>query len=193
MDFFIKKIINSFYGLQIQRYKQNGEIVTGSLFNPVYASVITSDIRTNLLDLIYSKHLEEDIISINTDSIHLTKNLGLLEGFKKEAEGQRGRYLMSGIYSVEGKKNRKRCFEIPIDFFKESDFNLDSNIKEVGNTRPCHLKESLHRPILKVGKFEYFPKQISLENGINREWKGELKNWNDFFNHSIQSETLRIV
>jgi len=187
----IKKTINCFYGLQIQRYKKDGELIAGGLFNPIYAPIITSEIKSKILNLIYSKNLSEDLISINTDAVHITKNLGELDGYKKKSNGERGRYLYSGIYEIEGVKSKNRCFSKPVSFFDESQFDLSKNKKSVGDTRPAHLKESLPRPYLRIGKWYFFRKFLTLDNDLNRAWEREFKNWGDFFKGSIDSRTLR--
>lgn len=110
-----KIMLNSFYGKMAQLIGQpDGSIKAGQAWNPIYASVITANVRIRLAQLTHE--FGKDIYAVHTDSVitgrdvpksYLGKRLGL---WQKEDEGD-GVIIACGIYSI-GDKNKFRGIDV---------------------------------------------------------------------------------
>ena len=94
----VKILLNSLYGKTIQKIAGK----TGKLFNPIWATLITSETRLQLLE--QALNAPDDIINFSTDGIGSTTPLPAsprpkLGDFSQEFCGQ-GVFIMSDIYTL---------------------------------------------------------------------------------------------
>jgi hypothetical protein len=207
IKYMVKIILNSLYGKFIQKVGGN----TGSLFNPMYAAEITANTRLELLNFVLNNNVGKNkilknLIGFSTDSVHSRiklsetnnnpdwQNLG---DFKLDFEG-RGIFIMSDIYSVWNKKEKKdkfRGFSIKID-------GESTNIQQIcGKSilepkynyyqfRPMHLGESLKRidhDYKKVNVWSRMQKTIDLNGDMKRLWDKNFETGWDCFIENHQS------
>lgn len=194
IKYVIKIILNALYGKFIQI---TGDNLTGKIFNPLYASLITSNTRIKLMNTAFQK--PESIIAFSTDSIASTEKLSIplnpqLGDFSKDFEGQ-GVYILSDIYTLwnnETKeyKNRIRGFSISKEKQGEGKHNTTLLLKDIlanmNNTiynyytyRPHHLGECLtHYKTLNIKQnlnvFSKVKKKIDINGDIKRVWNKDF-------------------
>jgi hypothetical protein len=205
----IKILMNSYYGKKVQCV--NG--ITGKLFNPIEGNLITSRTRLKLLE----KGLEkpDKIISFSTDSVSSTEKLSYpkhskLGDFSFEFYGK-GSIIMSDIYSLQSKKDKKRKdkfrgFTI-IDEEKQEtqlEYTIEYILQEMKNQgltkftyekeRPFHLGECLvhtkKRKLTDINIFKKHTKTINLNGDKKRIWERDFKNANDALTNNISSLPL---
>ena len=190
----VKIILNSLYGKFIQ--VSGSENITGRLFNPLYASLITSGCRVKILKLALQK--PETIISFSTDSVISAEPLTVpnnptLGQFQKDFEGW-GVFIMSDVYNLWNDtkvKSKLRGFSIASTkdfdntetYLKDILNGMDSNIYEYFSNRPYHLGECLmhinKRKITDVNKFGQTKKHIDINGDNKRIWDKEFKTGKD--------------
>jgi len=96
-----KIIMNSLYGKMIQFIPKGDKWVCGQSWNPIYASVITANVRITVSRM---QNKYADIWAVHTDSIISRKKLDIEEspdlgGWTLECQGK-GLILGSGIYQI---------------------------------------------------------------------------------------------
>lgn len=193
IKFCVKIILNSLYGKFIQ--VSGKENITGRLFNPLYASLITSGCRVKILELAIQK--PETIISFSTDSVITSEPLNVplnpsLGQFQKDFTGE-GVFIMSDVYNLWNDETKKvksklRGFSIAStkDYSNEETYlkdildKMDSTIYEYFANRPYHLGECLlhnkKRVITDINKFGKVKKTIDINGDNKRLWDNEFKN-----------------
>lgn len=127
-----KMILNSFYGKMIQKIEtQEGTLKAGAGFNPIYASIITANVRIKL-SKIYNEY-PEHILAVHTDSIISTKPvdsrlLGNKIGEWQEVCQGDGLLIACGSYQIKDHV-ATRCFKVNpafnwFDFLKSQGNNI---------------------------------------------------------------------
>jgi hypothetical protein len=204
----VKIILNSLYGKTIQAV--GGK--TGKLFNPIWASLITSLTRLKLLEFSYGNY--DKIISYSTDSVHsivpidYPKNPKLGE-FSKDFEGS-GIYVMSDIYSLWNEtkyKNKFRGFSLVSEKDKGEieEIPLTKILKEIYDkdeykyftNRVYHLGECIRhtkkRDIRDINIFSVSEKSLNINGDAKRIWERPFKNGKDVLENQITSKPVLII
>jgi hypothetical protein len=212
----IKIFLNAFYGKTIQK---SGDLnLTGKVFNPIWATDITSETRLKLFSLMLQNPVS--IIGTSTDSVHSIMPLSIpsksaLGDFALDFEGE-GVYIMSDVYYLWNDKSKKdkskiRGFSLAKtkDMADESEsdkknlslrkilssMNKDTIYKYETN-RPYHLGECLlhtkSRTINDLNIFAKVEKSININGDKKRIWKSEFKNGKDCLKRNIQSMPLLV-
>jgi len=212
IKYVVKIILNSLYGKTIQLAGVNletGKRKSGKLFNPLYASLITSHTRIKLLELGCQK--PECVIMFSTDAIHSTEKLNVplkpaLGEFAKDFQGC-GVYLMSDVYNLWNEtktKNKLRGFSLvsekDIDsagiLLRDILENLNSTKYEYITKRPFHLGECLlHNKTLSVDDINIFgevKKTININGDTKRIWDKEFKNGKQCLKESVGSLPIEV-
>jgi len=187
MEYKLYKIMmNSLYGAFYEKIRMpDGSIKTGQLFNPVYASLITSRTRIKLYEMI--KKFENKVVSLATDGI-LVKGAVNMESGRELGEWEVSEpaetiILRSGIYSY-GKTLKQRgvmkskYFHTPYgDFDNLFDYILQMpNLQEypILSHRPRHLKEcarmSNPQALERINHFENVEIVFDLAKDNKRVW-----------------------
>jgi hypothetical protein len=131
----VKIFMNAFYGKTIQK---SGELnLTGKVFNPMWATEITSKTRLKLFALMLQD--VGAIIGTSTDSVHATKPLSIpkspaLGEFSLDFTGE-GVYVMSDVYylwnnELKKDKNKLRGFSLAKTKDMQEESEREDNKKE---------------------------------------------------------------
>jgi hypothetical protein len=204
----VKIILNSIYGKTIQ-ISQNKTSDIGNLFNPMYASIITSKTRMKLLEL--ATQNPESIIMFSTDGIHSTEPLKVpsnpaLGEFAKDFVGE-GVYVMSDVYNIwtdKQVKNKIRGFNAgstkDIDsetvYLKDILETMKKATYEYTSNRPIHLGESLihinKHTKEDINIWEEVNREININGDRKRVWDSEFKNGKDCLKRNINSLPHRV-
>jgi hypothetical protein len=208
----VKIFMNSLYGKTIQVSGDYNR--TGKLFNPIYASLITSGTRIKLYE--FGLQSPDDIIMFSTDSVHSTAPLKYpkiktLGAFAQDFEGE-GVYIMSDIYNLwndekKKKKSKLRGFALAVEKDYEEDesdiLKLKDILSQMNGTeytyttkRPYHLGECLlhkkARRIEDLNIFDEVEKSIKINGDRKRHWITDFKNGKDCMKRNINSLPLKI-
>ena len=206
----VKIFMNAFYGKTIQK---SGDLnLTGKVFNPLWATDITSETRLKLFLLMIQN--PNAIIGTSTDSVHSTEPLTVpsnpqLGDFNKDFEGE-GVYVMSDVYYLWNTKTGKSKDKIRgFSLSKTKDtvdikMPLTKILKTMKNDtlyhyeteRPYHLGECLlhtkKRTLYDLNMFAKVPKTINVNGDKKRIWKTEFKNGLDCLKRNISSMPILI-
>lgn len=200
----VKIILNSLYGKTIQINDNN---LPGKLFNPIYASTITSNARMNLLELACQK--PDAIIMFSTDGVHSTEPLKVpnnpkMGEFAKDFSGQ-GVYLMSDVYNLWNDtktKNKLRGFSLASEkditsgeiLLKDILANMNTPEYHYTTKRPYHLGECLlhikKRTIEDLNVFGDVEKSININGDRKRIWDKNFINGKQALKENIMSLPL---
>jgi hypothetical protein len=205
----VKIFMNSLYGKTIQVSGDHHR--TGKIFNPIYASLITSGTRIKLMNLALQS--PDNIIMFSTDSIHSSAPLSipnkpLLGDFAKDFEGE-GVYVMSDVYNIWNTqknkvKNKLRGFALAVEkdidadviMLKDILYNMETDEYKYTTSRPYHLGECLlHRKVRRIEDLNIFgdvPKSIKINGDIKRHWFDTFKNGKECLKKQINSLPLKI-
>jgi hypothetical protein len=205
----VKIFMNALYGKFIQ--KSGPENRTGKLFNPIYASIITSETRIKLLKL--GLQHPDSIIMFSTDSVHSEKPLKVpkepqLGDFAEDFIGE-GVYIMSDIYNLwnlqtQKHKSKLRGFSLAMEKDIENDevmlkdilASMQSDIYKYSVDRPYHLGECLlHKKARKIEDLNIFgavEKSINVNGDKKRHWFGDFKNGKECLEKTINSMPMKI-
>jgi hypothetical protein len=205
----VKIFMNALYGKFIQVSGDYNR--TGKIFNPLYASLITSGTRIKLLELALQS--PDDIIMFSTDAVHSLSKLKIpdkpkLGDFSNDFEGE-GVYVMSDIYNLwnlkkQKTKNKLRGFSLAIEKDIDADIIMLKDILLSMQTdeykyltyRPYHLGECLlhtkKRKIEDLNIFGEVEKSIKVNGDKKRHWFDTFKNGKNCLKKSINSIPLKI-
>jgi hypothetical protein len=206
----VKIFLNSLYGKTIQ--KSGTENRTGKIFNPIWATEITSGTRIKLLEL--GLQSPDDVIMFSTDAVHSqtplkTPDKPKLGDFEADFEGE-GVYIMSDVYNIwnlekKKTKNKLRGFALAIEKDIDSDvimlkdilYNMQKDKYEYMTERPFHLGECLlHKKVRKIEDLNIFgecKKCINVNGDIKRDWLGKtFKNGKECLRKQYNSLPLKI-
>jgi hypothetical protein len=206
LEHVIKIIMNSFYGKMIQvttkkrrfgpsplEYETTHE--TGSLFNPIYASIITANTRVRLYDA-----LDDSTVAMATDSIISEREPVLDYGsdlgqWQRENTGE-AVVVGSGVYALRGgikPVTHLRGFrpEKKADLFNLLDAHRHDVKIPMATKRPVHIGEAL-RGILglsqgDIGRFIDFDKDININFDSKRQWERPFRSCGDVLGGSMGS------
>lgn len=207
----VKIFMNAFYGKTIQ--KSGDANLTGKVFNPIWATEITSQTRLKLFSLMLQNL--DSVIGTSTDSVHSTERLQVpkspkLGDFALDFDGQ-GVYVMSDVYYLwneETKKAKDKIRGFSLSKTKDSDeikFPLTKILNKLtGNKtvykyetqRPYHLGECLlhtkSRTINDLNIFAKVEKSVNINGDEKRIWDSKFKNGKDCLKRNIQSMPILI-
>lgn len=207
IKYVIKIILNALYGKFIQ---VTGDNLTGKLFNPLYASLITSKTRVKLFELAYQN--PDSIIAFSTDSISATEKLKVVNApklgdFAKDFEGQ-GVYILSDVYTLWNdtkNKNRIRGFSHAKEkdndstsiLLKDILENMDDTVYKYITYRPHHLGECLtHDKSLNIKQhlnvFSKVEKSININGDIKRVWNKDFISGKQCMKENIDSVPILV-
>jgi hypothetical protein len=210
LKYAIKIFMNAFYGKTIQKSGENNR--TGKVFNPIWATEITSQTRLKLFSLMNQNI--NSVIGTSTDSVHTTMPLSIpkipkLGDFALDFYGQ-GVYIMSDVYYLwndETKKSKDKIRGFSLAKTKDTEEIkmplkniLESMPKDIiyeyETKRPYHLGECLthtkKRSLNDLNMFAKVKKSIKINGDKKRVWKSEFKNGKDCLRRNIQSMPLLI-
>jgi hypothetical protein len=210
----VKIFMNAFYGKTIQK---SGDLnLTGKVFNPIWATDITSETRLKLFTLMLQNI--DSIIGTSTDSVHSTEALTIprnpsLGDFSLDFQGE-GVYIMSDVYylwneATKKDKNKLRGFSLAktkdmSDVTETTNKTLreilqgmnKTTIHEYETKRPYHLGECLlhtkSRKIEDLNIFAKVKKSININGDKKRIWKSQFKNGKDCLKRSITSMPILV-
>jgi hypothetical protein len=205
----IKIFMNALYGKTIQVSGDYNR--TGKIFNPIWASLITSGTRIKLLELALQS--PNEIIMFSTDAVHSKTPLKipdkpLLGDFSKDFEGE-GVYIMSDVYNLwntskNKTKNKLRGFALAVEKDIDSDSimlkdileNMNSDKYAYTTSRPYHLGECLlHKKVRRIEDLNIFgevEKSININGDKKRYWFDTFKNGKECLKKEINSLPLKI-
>jgi len=205
----VKILLNSLYGAFYEKQKKGEVYLTGKLFSPPYATLITAIGRINLFK--EAKRYGKRIVGMATDSLlikgqhntPLSKDLG---GWSFESEGDTY-VLMSGIYKL-GDKIRMRGIafrrvgriQTPHGEFEDIFEYIRSypQLTEyiIINERPVKLGEVLAHTKARTWEdlnvWAKVERTIDINGDNKREWKDNFANGGDFLSRSITSQPIDI-
>ena len=212
----VKIFMNAFYGKTIQKSGDNN--LTGKVFNPIWATEITSQTRLKLFKFMLQN--PESVIGTSTDSVHVQEQFKIpksskLGDFSLDFQGE-GCYVMSDVYylwnnDIKKDKSKLRGFSLA----KTKDMDEDTNDKEhktlkqillsmknnetvykYETYRPNHLGECLlHTKTKSIKDLNIFvknKKSIKINGDMKRVWNDEFKNGRDCLKRNIQSMPLLV-
>jgi len=205
----VKIILNSIYGAFYEKQKKGEIYLTGKLFSPPYATLITAIGRINLYK--EAKKYGKRIIGMATDSLliygkhntPLSKDLG---GWSEELSGQTY-VLMSGIYKIANKIRMRgiavrRVGKIltPHGEFEDIFAYIRSYPKltqyKITHERPVKLGEVLTHTKTRTWEdlniWAKVERTIDINGDVKREWEDMFANGEDFLSRSISSAPIDI-
>ena len=211
----IKLLLNSLYGKFIQRTEVKkldltGNIYidharTGNFFNPIWAAVITSEVRLKIIKSLAQK--DYSCAAITTDGILTTKPLDLDFGSRlgqwSEEPGGEAVIVLPGAYGIRGQssENKIRGFagifrdKKVKDWFDYLVRHKKDSFIEIIDRRPVSLMEALlHTEKFSrrdINRFVEFNRRYNLKE-YRRLWHGEIKNCQDLLKKSVDSSPWEV-
>lgn len=200
-----KKIMNSLYGSFYEKRKSGNEYISGKLFNPVYATLITAYCRMMVWKII--RDYEDSIVSVATDGIIMDKKPKIpyskkLGEWSVEGKGEVV-IIRSGLYRI-GDKVRERGIRsfrgIKTEYGEYDDifeYILDKPERKcypILSNRPLNLGECLiHTKTKSVDDINVFKDMrytVTINKDHKRMWDGEFNNGGELFDKEISSRPL---
>lgn len=186
----VKILLNSLYGKFCQLIKHKDHYTAGTCWNPIYASVITANVRVRISKM---QNDFSDVIAVHTDSIISKKPLDIelkntLGSFLPVTEGN-GLIIGSGIYQI-GDLVKFRGFNIPIDLFTLCDTKKKSiSLKE---TRPYTWKEVMFHnwDRHQINRFTDIEKTVSCDFDSKRLWVKDYHRFEEVLHRNVKSLPL---
>lgn len=183
MLYLVTKIVqNSFYGKLAQAIEDHdGKFITGSAWNPVYASEITANTRIKVCRI--QNLLKDRCLAVHTDSAITLDPLpidlvtGNLGEFSLETEGP-GTIIACGQYEIGGKHPAFKGFDPPKDTTWKGLLERNKGRRSF-NTKYLHV-ESWVEAMAKghtdmVNVFYNDKKRIDLNADTKRLWPGDIR------------------
>jgi len=222
-----KLIMNSFYGKTLEKKVQlkhvnkcepdkeyidifnidndgtyEKQYITGNFFNPAYASIITSNCRLQILEMLL-KH-QDTAIATFTDSFitnekkdYMSNEIGKWN-FKRKGEAI---ILGSGVYTIRNNEKitthlRGFIFNKNIDLFSLLEAHRTRTNINLMQTKTAKLKACIkHKNLFNLhdlNKFIHLEKYLNINFDKKRNWDRPFDNCNDVLNNSINSIPLFI-
>lgn len=195
-----KLLLNSAYGktaqaLPIDDDSPTKRYRTGRLWNPIYASRITSLTRLQLLEA--ALPMIDTVVGLATDAIHTTtrpyiRNTGKLGSFELSGKGEEALVLMAGVRQV-GNIVKGRGFSIPKGASLIELARPFSDKKEfpVYFERPLGIFRALQsNRIQEMNNFVSERKLININGDMRRLWKNDFKDVSDALTSNMTSFAL---
>jgi hypothetical protein len=212
----VKIFMNAFYGKTIQKSGDNN--LTGKVFNPIWATEITSQTRLKLFQFMLQN--PDVVIGTSTDSVHTQEQFKIpkspsLGSFALDFQGE-GCYIMSDVYylwnnDIKKDKSKLRGFSLAKtkDMDEDNKNNEHKTLKQILESmksteqiykyetyRPNHLGECLtHTKTKSINDLNIFRKEkksIKINGDLKRVWNSEFKNGRDCLKRNIQSMPLLV-
>lgn len=202
-----KIMINSLYGAFYEKIQDGDKWLTGKLFNPIYATMITAKTRIQLFEA--AMIAPNQVVGFATDSVlfkgdidfETNKDLG---GWSLEASGD-ALILRGGVYQIADKlKNRgiKKVgrLETPygyfhdiFDYIRQRPFET---VYPIITNRPLNFAEVIlhHKThaIEDINVFHDMTYNLDINRDWKREWHSNFSCGQELFEKSIDSEALLI-
>lgn len=176
--------------------------ITGNLFCPVYATIITSNTRLRVLDMVRENY--DTAIATFTDSFLSTEKLNIkgsnLGEWDKDKHGELI-LVGTGIYSIRDGNDiltRSRGFVLPKDHDLFSFFENNRNKKVIRTDTKrvvslgIYLSQIHQWDEIDFNNFCDFHKEININMDRKRTWEREFSNCNDVLHNNMASTTLSI-
>lgn len=182
----IKLILNSMYGKMAQKTKVGRYThIMGNLFCPVIAAHVTGYTRAQLLSLIHTYGLEQDLVAYATDSITTKKTLPSvitndLGGLKLADQASDMFSIQNGFRRSNGKwKLRGIGFDktqkVEIEHVDTIETRDGRVVLVLERKKPQRLKSAIRRgAIQEIGKFKTFKREIDLNADTKRFWPSKI-------------------
>lgn len=212
----IKLLLNSFYGKFIQRVEirsldKDENIITGdpetgkkaktgNLFNPIWAAIITSEVRLLIARVLLDK--EQCCAATLTDGILTTKPLDIPLGNKlgewSEKEGGETVIILPGAYGIKGIKSQSkiRAFagifkgDVSDNWFDYLTRHKAEESIKIIDRRPVSLMEALLHSqkftTRDINRFVEFEREYNLKEN-RRSWLGKIRTCGDLLKEGIDS------
>jgi len=192
-----KIMLNGFYGKCCQLIqKNNGDLMAGNCWNPIYASIITANTRVRLCEICNER--PKDIIAVHTDSIILKtafpQNLiGEKLGQWSLAGHGEGVMVACGVYQLESKTALR-------GFLLDKYTDLKNILKQAGDAGNIELDSLSVKSWIEcvfrnkrhlTNRFIYEKKQLDLNQDLKRNWF-EHTTGNKLLNESQESYPLLV-
>lgn len=210
----VKKMMNSVYGAFYEKTRREKKIVTGVLFNPVYATIITANTRIKLF--LFAKKHEQDVISMATDSVlfkgkHNIKTSKELGEWGLEGQGETV-VLMNGIYEM-GEKIKSRGIisktEAGGSKKMKTDYGEYDNIFDYMRKQPTlseypyysekpvqmleAIKSAEKFTIEDINTWQIFKKSVYIDKDFKRLYDEDFSNGGNYFKKSIGSQPRIVI
>ncbi len=183
----IKIFLNSLYGKFVQLIETPTGYRASSCWNPIYASIITSNCRVRISRM---QRDYPDIIAVHTDSIISKNKLNIGTGKELgdmdfETEGK-GLVLGCGVYQI-GDKIRFRGFQFDKDLFEL--FDTKRKTIQVPQLHVNTWREvAFHNwDIEKINLFENNIRDITCDFDMKRVWLEDYKRFDEVLKRNVNS------
>lgn len=183
----VKILMNSIYGKMIQLVPKGERFKATACFNPIYASVITANVRIRVSEF---QQKYPNVIAVHTDSIISTEKLdfpnnGSLGDLTFEIEGK-GIIIGAGIYQI-GEKKRFRCVKNSTDLFEI--VRTKKKYVEITNNRPRTWKEVAYRNLEhnEINRFFDDVKKIRCDFDRKRIWLNDYQRFEEILERCVHS------
>jgi len=205
----VKILLNSIYGAFYEKQKKGEIYLTGKLFSPAYACILTALGRINLYK--EAKRYKHRVIGMATDSLliygkHDTPLSSKLGGWSEESSGHTY-VLMSGIYKIADKIRMRgiavrRVGKILTphgeyeDIFEYIKAKPQLTQYVITHERPVKLGEVLTHTRTRTWEdlniWVKVERTIDINGDIKREWEDLFINGEDFLSRNISSKPIDI-
>lgn len=175
----VKILLNSLYGKMVQLIETPSGWKAGPSWNPIYAGIITANVRVRLTEL---QRQYPEIVAVHTDSVITTAPLAIPTGKELgswyfETSG-RGVIAGTGIYQI-GDKTRLRGFQSNINLFEL--FDAPGKILQLADTRAKSWREVVFHgwDPAEINRFTTEVKNLNVNFDRKRLWLSDYKNFRD--------------